>query len=130
MKLLGNCEQRNIEQYAILLYTDANDSYNVTINEYARYGLNESIKCGATPIQTNVSLNHPNSTCYRTGSKEKCSADLGSLNLDKSITEAIPDERFYLAFNNYMLNHNDIFKKNVYQQFMSEYFLCKCFFFH
>ena len=129
VKLLGNCESINIEQYGILLYTNGNDTHDVTINEYALYGLVANNKCGLTPMQTNISLNHPNATSYGNDSTEKCSADLACLNYDKSITEVIPDERFYLSFNNYMLEPMEIFQKGVYQHFMSKFFFFQIFYF-
>ena len=67
-------------------------------------------------------LNHPNTTCGVNNPSEYCVSDLKSYVERPSITEAVPNHRFYLGFNNYNQRLDQVFGKNQYEHFMSEFF--------
>lgn len=119
VKLLGGCdEDGGIEQYGVLSYFNQSD---ITVDEYVEYA-NTVAHCRTigNEIIGHSFLNHPNMTCNDPTNKHYCPTDLASINVDKTLLNATVDQRFYLGFDNYVVDFGEIFQENLYTHFLSE----------
>lgn len=59
-------------------------------------------------------------TCNDPTNHHYCPTDLISLNVDESLLNATVDQRFFLGFNNYDVDVDDLFQTNRYEHFLSD----------
>lgn len=68
-------------------------------------------------------LNHPNSTCYQPGDQFVCASDLEAheAQRDDALINAVPDKKFYVAFNTFTADTSLLFSDDGYVRYMSKY---------
>lgn len=100
-KAIGSCENRTIEQYAILTYLPESE---ISTQDLSRLYLPV-----ATPprlLSLGRIMNFPNAICYRPGDDFVCSADLQSYDVT---TLPKADQRFVLNFDSYTVNNEFVY---------------------
>lgn len=66
-------------------------------------------------------LNHPNATCGNGDANNLCITDLSSFVEQPDITDVPYDVQFFLGFNNYEQQLDEVFGKNQYGHFMRKF---------
>lgn len=113
LRALGVCENRKIEQFAVLSYAPSSVSNIILSVPTKHFPLFDD------DFNRTILLNHPNTTCGHKNTTEYCITDLTS-NEEMIDVHANPDYRFYLGFNNIRQDESAFFKNNSFNHFMSK----------
>lgn len=65
-------------------------------------------------------LNHPSATCFTYNSTDHCVSELRAVDADENLHNSPPDYKFFLAFSNYPVPNEEIFKPGHYRHFSSK----------
>ncbi|XP_058126505.1 uncharacterized protein LOC131280930 [Anopheles ziemanni] len=111
LRALGPCEQLQLEQYAVLSYTD-------TPLPDAAFPT-EPPPPYEKPFPNAATINHPNATCGQPEFEDYCITDLQAYDTDEAVVNGLPDHQFTLGFYNYPVSFNDMFERRPYEHFMN-----------
>uniref|UniRef100_U5EZN5 Putative laccase 2 n=1 Tax=Corethrella appendiculata TaxID=1370023 RepID=U5EZN5_9DIPT len=115
VQILGNCEGREIQQYAMLTY---NTSASLTDESKARPTKYKPDYDDKYPF--GVHINHPNTTCYDLSIEDLCIGDFSSATPgDFDLLNNEPDTKIYLSFDNYRVSPLEVFIDKHYSHFMN-----------
>lgn len=105
---LGVCSIKPTETFAILSYeTNKVNQTESSQPDFPAY--NKTFPPGRY-------LNHPNASCFE-GNGDHCVTELNAIEIDKELLTKKPDHKFFLAFHNFPVPNNEIFKAGSYQHF-------------
>ncbi|XP_053675343.1 uncharacterized protein LOC128725611 [Anopheles nili] len=111
LRALGNCIRRELEQFAILRYT----------NEPAVEAAfpSEQPPPYEQQFSNEVTANHPNATCGRPEFGDYCITDFQAYDTDESVINGVPDHQLTLGFYNYPVGFRNMFERLPYEHFMN-----------
>ncbi|KAM7364393.1 uncharacterized protein ACRADG_000906 [Cochliomyia hominivorax] len=106
---MGVCSINPTESFALLRYetNEIRDGADLPRPDFPKY---------EEHYPTGIYLNHPNATCWG-GVNDHCVTELTALDEDSHLRYANPDHKFFLAFHNYPVSNEEVFKPNEYKHF-------------
>lgn len=113
LRSIGPCEYLNIDQTAVLTYLPfAVPETDIAFTDRDIPAFSESL------FEETISANHPNTTCG-ISRPNVCITDFEAYARDDSIVNAVPDHKFILGFENYLLSFEKAFGKHSHEHFMN-----------
>ncbi|XP_011154580.1 laccase isoform X2 [Harpegnathos saltator] len=107
LRALSPCQERNIQQFAILQYDGASDQPSSPMPSFT------------SPLPEGVVLNPLDSQCDRSRNDAVCVSNLKSAQrVDRDIYTKRPDAQIYLPFKFYRYNIEDLFAPNSFDRFI------------
>uniref|UniRef100_A0A182J835 Uncharacterized protein n=1 Tax=Anopheles atroparvus TaxID=41427 RepID=A0A182J835_ANOAO len=111
LRALGPCEERQLEQFAVLSYTNVPKT-DAAFPEEVPPPYDK-------PFQNVATVNHPNATCGQPEYEDYCITDFQAYDTDEAVVNGVPDHQFTLGFYNYPVNFRDMFERHSYDHFMN-----------
>ncbi|XP_001653728.2 laccase-5 [Aedes aegypti] len=116
VRAVGFCNIQRKEEFAVLSYRSS--------SEISDEELAFPVQVPPTwdePFPDGMTLNHPNSTCYQPGDQFVCASDLEAheVQRDDALIDAVPDKKFYVAFNTFTADTSLLFSNDGYVRYMT-----------
>ncbi|XP_058056324.1 uncharacterized protein LOC131207715 [Anopheles bellator] len=111
LRALGPCEARELEQFAVLSYTN-------TPRQQAAFPGQDPPPYDKPFVNVHTA-NHPNATCGRPEFGDYCITDFQAYDTDESVINGVPDHQFELGFYNYPVSFHHMFETHTHEHFMN-----------
>uniref|UniRef100_A0A1A9WAB1 Uncharacterized protein n=1 Tax=Glossina brevipalpis TaxID=37001 RepID=A0A1A9WAB1_9MUSC len=115
IRALGICQAQHTESFALLRYKKykaGGEDDGDQIDDSTR----PDMPAYEQQYPNDMTLNHPKASCFE-HKDDYCITELTALEEDKDLRYATPDHKFFLAFQNYLMNNEELFENNQYNHF-------------